>query len=524
MPTVETKDRRTRQYESDVAGCTAASKPLGGIFRGIDVTDDAMSRIITNIPSLQAIHRLARNQQDLSIRLNRLSTGLRINRGADDPAGLIASERLRSEIRTLQQAVENSTRASNVIATAEGALNEASALLLDLQALVLETANDSGLLEEEVRANQLQVDSILDSLDRIANTTTFAGRKLLDGSQSYLTSGIQPSALSDVELFSARIGSNSTRLVTVRVTQSAQTAQIALTGTNTSGPSTLSSTTVEIKGTLGTQLLSFASGVTLTEVAAAFNGLAEITGVSANISATGVAGFASALVLNSTTVGSDAFVSVSPIGGNFVTSNNANTTIRNSGVDAGVLIDGQKTSVRGLEATLRSNGLDTRLQLTRSFAQTLSSTSFAITGGGALFQLTPQVNSNGQINIGLNSVSTTQLGNGVDGLLYTLRTGEANDFRSRNFAVGQRIANVATAQIASLRGRLGNLLRNVIEPNINSQNITLENVTAAESVIRDADIAEEVSALTRAQLLVQMTQNTLQIANAIPSAVLSLLN
>ena len=76
-----------------------------------------MSRINTNIAAINAIHNLGRNQDDLSIRLHRLSTGLRINRGADDPEGLIVSERLRTEIRGIQQAIENSGRASNVVST-----------------------------------------------------------------------------------------------------------------------------------------------------------------------------------------------------------------------------------------------------------------------------------------------------------------------------------------------------------------------------------------------------------------------
>ena len=78
-----------------------------------------MSRIHTNLAALRAVHRLEARYDDLNIRLERLATGLRINRGADDPAGLIVSERLRSEIRTIQQALENSARANNVILTAE---------------------------------------------------------------------------------------------------------------------------------------------------------------------------------------------------------------------------------------------------------------------------------------------------------------------------------------------------------------------------------------------------------------------
>ena len=78
-------------------------------------------------------------------------------------------------------------------------------------------------------------------------------------------------------------------------------------------------------------------------------------------------------------------------------------------------------------------------------------------------------------------------------------------------------------QVATLRGRLGSVQKNQLQTNINTQQICLENVRSSESVIRDADIAEEVSALTRAQILVQSTQATLQIANSLPQSVLSLL-
>ena len=83
-----------------------------------------MSRINTNIASLQGINRLTRNNADLALRLQRLSTGLRINTGKDAPAGLIASETLRSEIAGINQAIDNSNRATNVLNTAEGALGE----------------------------------------------------------------------------------------------------------------------------------------------------------------------------------------------------------------------------------------------------------------------------------------------------------------------------------------------------------------------------------------------------------------
>src|SRR3954471_2541458 len=141
-----------------------------------------MARINTNVASLAAQRGLAKSQQNLNDTLAHLSSGLRINRGADDPAGLIASENLRSEIQGINSAVDNPARASNVISTAEGALNEVASLLLNIKDLVVEAANSGALSPEEIKANQLQVDSAVESITRISNTTTFAGLKLLDGS------------------------------------------------------------------------------------------------------------------------------------------------------------------------------------------------------------------------------------------------------------------------------------------------------------------------------------------------------
>ncbi len=482
-----------------------------------------MSRINTNIPALQSLHQLQGNQSELNLRLERLSTGLRINRGKDDPAGLIGSERLRYEIRGIQQALENSTRADNVVLTAEGALHEASALLLDLQALIVSAANESGHTQEEINANQLQIDSILASIDRIANTTTFSGKKLLDGSQAYLVSAVPTVAIDSVALFSAQVPHGGNRTVTVEVTQSAQTATVSFLGSQIGGLSTTSATTIELKGTIGTEMLSFASGTNLVEIRNAINTVTALTGVSAVVSTPTVGPVRSALLLHSTTFGSDAFISVSPIGGDFIAAGNEGTAIHEFGVDAAVIVDGILANVQGLRADVRSNLLDVRLYLTQTFGQTLSSATFSITGGGALFQITPEISTNGQIRLGFNSIHTTQLGTPLIGLLYSLGSGQSNDLASEDFSTAQKIVTEAISQVASFRGRLGNVQRNQIQTNINSQKVTLENVTASESIIRDADIAVEVSNLTRVQILVQSTQATLQIANSIPTQVLSLL-
>jgi flagellin len=107
-----------------------------------------MSRINTNVPSLVARANLHRSGQELDIRLNRLSTGLRINRGADDPAGLIVSERLRSDLKGAEQGIKNSDRASSVIATTEGSLAEVGDLLNSIRALIVEAANTGAISPE----------------------------------------------------------------------------------------------------------------------------------------------------------------------------------------------------------------------------------------------------------------------------------------------------------------------------------------------------------------------------------------
>src|SRR6186713_2004054 len=167
-----------------------------------------MARINTNVGSLTAQRGLAKSQRSLSDTLQKLSSGLRINRGADDPAGLIASEGLRSEIAGINQAIDNSSRASNVISTAEGALSEVASLLLNVKDLVVEAANTGALSPEEIKANQLQVDSAVESITRISNTTTFAGLHLVNGSLDYITSGVNSSMVKALHIQQANFGTN----------------------------------------------------------------------------------------------------------------------------------------------------------------------------------------------------------------------------------------------------------------------------------------------------------------------------
>ncbi|MBK8266903.1 MAG: hypothetical protein IPK83_00790 [Planctomycetes bacterium] len=275
-----------------------------------------MSRINSNVPALTAIHKLTANTKSLNKSLERLSSGLRINRGADDPAGLIASESLRSEIRGINAAISNSERAINVISTADAALGEVSKLLLDIKGLVVQTANDGGLSRDEIEANQQQIDSLLTSIDRIANSTQFNGKKLLNGGLGYLVDGQDKSNLARIQLFGARVPEGSTLPIDVSVTQSALTAQLNIgvggtTGVTSAGSlSAGNNITLEIQGNVGTEVLNFASGTTLSQIAASIVDNARLTGVSATVSAGGLA-------FHSTAYGSRQFVSINVLSGTF---------------------------------------------------------------------------------------------------------------------------------------------------------------------------------------------------------------
>ncbi|HEX4794918.1 MAG TPA: flagellin [Humisphaera sp.] len=471
-----------------------------------------MSRINTNINSLQALHSLSANQNNLSTSLHRLSTGLRINSAKDDPAGLIASESLRSEIAGINQAIDNSNRAGNVINTAEGALNEVSSMLLQVQTLTNQAANSGALSPDEIKANQLQVDSILNSINRIANTTQFNGVKLLNGSLGYTTAGVVNSAISNVTLNTAQIPDNGTTALTVQVTASAKVGTITFAA---SGIAT-TPTTIEIAGKDGVQQLSFAASAHNSAIVTAIEQVKSNTGVSASVLANG------SMALYSTAFGSKNFVSVKTISGTF------NTNVgKASGVDAKVLINGNQADVDGTTASVRTASLDVTLVLSSKFAQINNNlngiTGFQITGGGARFQLGSEVNANAQVQIGIDSVSTGSLGDNVNGFLSSMASGGANSLVSANTTQAQRIITSAIKQISTLRGRLGAFQSDILATNTNSLNVALENVTASESSIRDADFATETANLTRQQVLVQANTSVLATANAAPQSVLSLL-
>ena len=205
-------------------------------------------------------------------------------------------------------------------------------------------------------------------------------------------------------------------------------------------------------------------------------------------------------------------------------SNSADASTSDSGQNAELLVSGQSATTSGLEASVRSATLSLDLTLTAAFAQqTTASKTFYVTGGGADFSLSPEVNLAGKESLGIGSMSTGSLGNNTQGFLSSLGSGQANSLSSKTFATGQRIIRAAVKEVSSLRGRLGSFVKYTLQSTIRALQVTYENTTAAESAIRDTDFATETAALTRAQILVQSSSSALQLANAAPQNVLALL-
>jgi len=506
-----------------------------------------MSRINTNVNSLIAQRILGQQNSQLSQSLERLSTGLAINRGSDDPAGLIASERLRSEKVALGAAIGNAERADQVLNIAEGGLREVNTLLLELQGLVGQSANEAGLSREEKEANQLQIDSILQTITRLSDTATFEGVKLLNGTFDFAVTG-QNANILDFNINTAKLEFGDTRTVNVLVTASAQHAGLYLSAgaQNLNLAGATSAFTIEVAGVKGSREFTFASGTVLSAVVDSVNTFTSVTGVSAAVVQSGAS---DGIFLKSQGFGTNEFVSVDIINDaglngavhQLVADNEAavdvadltalaavTNPIRDEGQDVGAIINGINATSDGRQTRVSTDFLDLSLDIAEAGATALGSiTAFTITGGGARFNLGPQVNITNQLTIGIQNSAARHLGRTVDSdvtyLLDDLGSGKALNVVDGNIQVAQRSVDTAIGEISTLRGRIGSFQKNVIEVTIRSLGTTLENTSAAESAIRDTDFAAETAKLTRGQILVNAATNILGIANSRPQNVLSLL-
>lgn len=425
-------------------------------------------RIQHNIAALNSYRQLGSNNGSVSKNLEKLSSGYRINRAGDDAAGLAISEKMRAQITGLETASKNANDGISLVQTAEGALTEVHSMLNRMTELATQSAN--GTYQDNVDRENLkkEVDSLKSEIDRISEGTNFNGINLLDGSLGK-TTGVPTQMVG--------IGSAIGNTTVTRASGASLSVDNASTTEN-------ESQTVGIKVGTGAD----ASKITVT-VTNNVDGSAKTTVID---------------LKDVTTI--------------------TNGTSAGTALGTGTLQSGQTASI-----DLSSVGLG-RIEVTVNNGQTETADGLA----GALGNATPIIS--GQ---GTNPGAT--VGSGL-----SLQIGDTgNDFNSLTVSVGSMSSKAlgldtvdvstqsgakaaiktikdAINTVSSTRGDLG-ALQNRLEHTINNLGVTTENMSAAESRIRDVDMAKEMMNYTKNNILVQSSQAMLAQANQLPQGVLQLL-
>jgi len=383
-------------------------------------------RVNNNISAMNTRRMLNKNNRDLSVRLERLSSGLRINQAADDAAGLSVREGMRAEISGLKMNVLNAEQGSNLMQVAEGSLNEINAMLIRMRELAVQSAS-STVNDVNRESIQAEYSQITQEIDRVSLTTTYNDTVLLTG-----------------------YGNN------------IDTASTALTASATNGV-----TNVKISGaSTGTYTFEDASA-TDSEVTLGNGVVSQTINIGQILDGSAVA-TGTTVVANFDRMG-------------------IQVTLAGDGVTnaAGSFVDGELAG----------------------------DTIIVNSGTGGSFQVGPYDGINNRLEITIEDMRAS-------GNLLNLNTTSVATLTSSRTSITQ--IDQAITKVSSQRGDLGAWM-NRLSFTISFTENEIENIQSSEAAISDADIASEVSAFTRAQVLSQAATAMLAQANAIPQAALSLL-
>lgn len=480
-------------------------------------------RINTNIPAMTALRHLSDTDSRMQGVTTRLATGLRINVAGDDPAGLVISEGLRAHIKGLDQALRNTQDAINMAKTAEGALNEVSRLILSLRSLAIHSANTATIDATQLEANQAQVRAVVKSINRIAEHTSWGSKKILNGSAG-ATAGVTRTDLVNSifvgsEFDGERVADGPISMT--RVTQATQTTTGAMATTFAA------STTAVAAGTFVLNGVTFTvnAGDTLADVTAMINQKAGDTNVTAAIVPSG-GNFS--MQLTSTKYGSNypiSYLETSNIlNGNAALNPAAGTdavytvTVSKepSGTATETFTGGIGPGTDGLTLTSPSGN---RLVISVAGNSDAGPTVIGqLTVGTMKFQIGALSGQSASFSI--SSMFASDLGiTAVPG--QSLATIDLTSAQGAEDAI--RILDDAVSGVALLRGDLGSFQKHFLESTARSLAIARENMTASESMIRDADIAKEMTEFTKVQILRQSGMAVLAQANQSAQSVLALL-
>ncbi len=478
-------------------------------------------RINHNIASMNAYRNLARNDMGLSRSLEHLSSGLRINKSADDPAGLVVSENMRAQIAGLSQAIENSELATAMVQTAEGALTEVHALLMGMRELAIHAANEGANSAADLAADQAEIDNALATIDRIASQTQFGTKKLLDGSNG-VTGNVTSGSVNFLSGTSATVAGT----YDVEVTTQAEAATLstgnsaAITGITADEVLTLTNDDTGVSVTINlvagdnrqTILDKINAFTGSTSVEATANGANDITLTS------GVYGTAGDFTIVSDTAATDGTQSGFSAGAGD-TDNGVDIV---GSYDVGAI--SYQADGSGAILTGRSGSVVEGLRVSTAAAAGTAGT-VVVSNNSLVFQV--GANSGQTVSLSISNMSAGNLGTGLDVAnggtnLYT-SLAATSILSAETAADTLAIIDQAISDVSTLRGTLGAFQSNTLESGMANLRVAEENLVAAESIIRDTDMAAEMANFTRNQIMLQAATAMLSNANSSPQVVLQLL-
>ena len=465
-----------------------------------------------NIASINAINHLAKAQNGLSDSLKRLSSGQRVNSGADDPSGLILSESLRAQVASAQQALQNSEFSLSLVQTAEGALVEVNNLLIEMRQLATTAANEGATDYNALLTLQFQIHKAIDGIDRVSRFTSFGNKMLLDGSHGTKGSGNEE---------------------VVFIKASSKTLASPVSGYD------VDITEFPLRATLTADLDDDdASGLQIT--------LEEEDGAIIRVSnpdgATAV-GFAKRL--QKAVLDSNMNLNI------HFDADDEELTIehREYGLTKGFTVTGTKDDVivdnafepelllgRDIEGTINDEPADgDGLILTGEYNnEKTSGLSVAFLGDGTgnagsvtvaqnSLKFQAGVSADEKIVIALNSTHSTVLGRGVDNTSGFENLSQISLKSTQEAIDAIRLVDEALDQLLSMRSQLGSVQKYTLETNISVLRNTVENLTAAESNIRDTDMALELVNFTKNQIITEAAAAAVAQSNQTATRVLRLL-
>jgi flagellin len=472
--------------------------------------------VVSNPLSINAQRNLAKSGLSLAKSLERLSSGLRINRAGDDAAGLAISEGLRSQIRGLNQATRNANDGISLLSTAEGAVAEVTSILQRIRELSVQAASDTNSAANRASLQE-EITQLISEVDRIATTVEFNGTKLLDGTFSAKKLQVGAFANQTISVSFTSIRTNS-------LGQVASATGTAVTAALTAGQVTINGVSVGATVTDGVSTVNN-TGSAISVANAINNANAGVTATANATTRTGTAAIGTA-TLNGTT--DSLSINGVNVGAVTIVANDADSALRNAinavsnstGVTASVDASGALVLTaedgRNIALDVASTAGDTTA-LALNFAATDAATDALDTRG------TVSLISDKSFIIGGSAPANAGLTAGT----YSPSAATAINTVSVTTQVGANTAiqrvDHALRQINNNRAGLG-AITNRLESTVSSLQSIVENLSASESRIRDADFAAETAALTRNQILQQAGIAILAQANAVPQLALSLLS